>query len=166
STAGVLSGTPTTASTSNFSAKVTDSKGVSDTQALSLTINAAPSTTGNADMALTTFKATATSVTKGSAAGFNFVLKNNGNDVAKNARFVLPMPANTTWVSGGAAECVPSTTEVVCSFGDLAKGVSRNRYVYLRPAVAGSLTLNGKAVSDTGDSSTANNSKAVTLTVK
>ncbi|MDD5395342.1 MAG: hypothetical protein PHE17_20145, partial [Thiothrix sp.] len=165
STAGVLSGTPTTASTSNFSAKVTDSKGVSDTQALSLTINAAPPTTGNADMALTTFKATATSVTKGSAAGFNFVLKNNGNDVAKNARFVLPMPANTTWVSG-AAECVPSTGQVVCSFGNLTKGVSRNRYIYLRPTVAGSLALNGKAVSDTGDSSTANNSKAVTLTVK
>ena len=124
-----------------------------------------PPTTGNADMALTTFKATATSVTKGSSAGFNFVLKNNGNDVAKNARFVLPMPANTTWISG-AAECVPAAAEVVCSFGDLAKGVSRNRYIYLRPAVAGSLTLNGKAVSDTGDSSITNNSKTVTLTVK
>lgn len=166
STAGVIGGTPTTAGTSSFSVRVTDGKGLSDTQTLNLTIAAAPPATGNADMALTTFKATATSVNKGSAAGFNFVLKNNGNDLAKNARFVLPMPANTTWVSGGAVECVPSATEVVCSFGDLAKGVSRNRYLYLRPAVAGSLTLNGKAVSDTGDSSTANNSKTVTLTVK
>ena len=169
SAAGVISGTPSTSGTASFSVKVTDSKGLSDTQALSMTVAAAPPppppTTGNADMALTTFKATATSVTKGSSAGFNFVLKNNGNDVAKNARFVLPMPANTTWISG-AAECVPATAEVVCSFGDLAKGVSRNRYIYLRPAVAGSLTLNGKAVSDTGDSSMTNNSKTVTLTVK
>ncbi|MBJ6610620.1 MAG: cellulase family glycosylhydrolase [Candidatus Thiothrix moscowensis] len=165
SAAGVISGTPTTAGTASFSVKVTDDQGLSDIQALSLTIAAAPPVTGNADMALTTFKATATSVTKGSSAGFNFVLKNNGNDVAKNARFVLPMPANTTWISG-AAECVPAAAEVVCSFGDLAKGVSRNRYIYLRPAVAGSLTLNGKAVSDTGDSSITNNSKTVTLTVK
>lgn len=102
---------------------------------------------------------------KGSSAGFNFVLKNNGTDLAKNARFVLPMPANTAWVSG-AAECVPSASEVMCSFGDLAKGQSRNRYIYLRPTVAGSLTLNGNAVSDTGDSITTNNSKSVTLTVK
>jgi uncharacterized repeat protein (TIGR01451 family) len=116
-------------------------------------------------MALTTFKATTASVTKGSSAGFNFVLKNNGNDVAKNARFVLPMPANTTWVSGGA-ECIPSATEVVCSFGDLAKGQSRNRYIYLRPAVAGSLTVTGTTTSDTGDSNVTNNSKTITLTVK
>ncbi|MBU0656204.1 MAG: cellulase family glycosylhydrolase [Gammaproteobacteria bacterium] len=165
STAGVLSGTPTTAGTSSFSVKVTDGKNLSDTQTLGLAINAAPPATGNADMALTTFRATATKPKAGAAVGFNFVLKNNGKGVAKNARFVLPMPANTAWVSG-AAECVSSAAEVVCSFGDLAKGVSRNRYIYLRPAVAGKLTLNGKAVSDTGDSSTANNSKAVTLTVK
>jgi hypothetical protein len=166
STAGVISGTPTATGTTSFSVKVTDGKGLSDTQALSLVVNTAPPpATGNADMALTTFTATATSVTKGTAAGFNFVLKNNGNDVAKNARFALPMPANTTWVSG-AAECVPSATEVVCSFGDLAKGVSRNRYIYLRPATLGTLTFNGKAVSDTGDSVATNNSKTVTLTVK
>ncbi|MBU0656374.1 MAG: cellulase family glycosylhydrolase [Gammaproteobacteria bacterium] len=165
STAGVISGTPTTAGTASFSVKVTDGKSLSDTQALSLTIAATPPATGNADMALTTFRATSTKPKAGAAVGFNFVLKNNGKDLAKNARFVLPMPANTTWVSG-AAECVPSAMEVVCSFGDLAKGVSRNRYIYLRPAVAGSLTLNGKAVSDTGDSSTANNGKTVTLTVK
>ena len=167
SSSGLVSGTPSTAGTFAFTLKVSDSKGLSDTQALSITVAAAPPppATGNADMALTTFKATATSVNKGSAAGFNFVLQNNGNDLAKNARFVLPMPANTTWVSG-AAECVPSTVEVVCSFGDLAKGQSRNRYIYLRPAVAGSLTLTGEATSGTGDSNTTNNSKTVTLTVK
>lgn len=166
STAGIISGTPTAAGTASFNVEVTDGKGLSDTQALSLVVNTAPPpATGNADMALTTFKAIATSVKKGSSARFNFVLKNNGNDVAKNARFVLPMPANTTWVSG-PTECVPSTTEVVCSFGDLAKGVSRNRDIYLRPAVIGSYSLTGSTTSDTGDSNTGNNSKTVTLTVK
>lgn len=167
STAGVISGTPFTSGTASFSIQVTDSKGLSDMQALSITVATAPPppATGNADMALTTFTTTAASVNKGSSAGFNFVLKNNGTDLAKNARFVLPMPANTAWVSG-AAECVPSASEVMCSFGDLAKGQSRNRYIYLRPTVAGSLTLNGNAVSDTGDSITTNNSKSVTLTVK
>ena len=76
------------------------------------------------------------------------------------------MPVDTTLVTGGASECTASTTHMTCSFGDLAKGASRNRYIYLRPTVAGSLTLNGNAVSDTGDSITTNNSKAVTLTVK
>ncbi|QTR51580.1 cellulase family glycosylhydrolase [Candidatus Thiothrix anitrata] len=168
STVGVISGTPSTSGTASFSVQVTDSKGLSDTQALSITVATAPPpppASGNADMALTTFTATAVSVNKGNSAGFNFVLKNNGNDLAKNARFVLPMPANTTWVSG-AAECVPSTVEVVCSFGDLAKGQSRNRYIYLRPAVAGSLIVTGTTTSDTGDSNMANNSKTVTLTVK
>jgi uncharacterized repeat protein (TIGR01451 family) len=168
SSSGLVSGTPSTAGTFAFTLKVSDSKGLSDTQALSITVAAAPPpppATGNADMALTTFNATATSVTKGQAAGFNFVLKNNGNDVAKNARFVLPMPANTTWVSG-AAECVSSATQVTCSFGDLKKGESRNRYVYLRPAVAGNLTVMGTALSDTGDSLATNNSKTINLTVK
>ena len=166
SAAGVISGTPSASGTASFSVKVTDSKGLNDTQTLSMTIaTAPPPATGNADMALTTFNSTATSVNKGSSIGFNFVLKNNGNDLAKNARFVLPMPANTTWVSG-AAECVNSSVEVVCSFGDLAKGQSRNRYIYLRPAVAGSLTITGTATSNTGDNNTSNNSKTVTLPVK
>ena len=166
SAAGVISGTPTTAGTASFSVKVTDGKGLTDTQALSLVINAAPVVAGNADMALTAFTATATSVNKGSAAGFNFVLKNNGNDIAKNARFVLPMPANTTLTTGSASECTATATQVTCSFGNLSKGESRNRYVYLRPTVAGGYTLVGTANSDTGDNLTTNNSKTVTLMVK
>ena len=166
SAAGVISGTPTMAETASFSVKVTDGKGLTDTQALSLVINAAPVVAGNADMALTAFTATATSVNKGSAAGFNFVLKNNGNDIAKNARFVLPMPANTTLTTGSASECTATATQVTCSFGNLSKGESRNRYVYLRPTVAGGYTLVGTANSDTGDNLTTNNSKTVTLMVK
>jgi endoglucanase len=167
STAGIISGTPTTAGTASFSVKVTDSTGLFATKALSLVVNAAPPpATGNADMALTTFKATATSVKQGNTAGFNFVLQNNGNDVAKNARFVLSLPVNTTLASGSAAECVAATTEVVCSFGDLAKGVSRNRYIYLRPTVVGSYPLTGSATSDIGDNNTSNNNKTITLTVK
>jgi hypothetical protein len=38
----VLSGTPTTAGTSNFTVRVTDNVGATDTQALSLTVNAPP----------------------------------------------------------------------------------------------------------------------------
>ncbi|MBU0655975.1 MAG: cellulase family glycosylhydrolase [Gammaproteobacteria bacterium] len=168
SSGGLVSGTPSTAGTFTFTLKVSDSKGLSDTQSLSMTVTAAPPpppATGNADMALTKFKATSTKPKAGAALGFNFVLKNNGKDVAKNARFVLPMPANTIWVSG-AAECVPSTEEVVCSFGDLKKGQSRNRYIYLRPAVAGSLSLTAAVTSDTGDGKTGNNAKTVTLNVK
>ncbi|HRJ52820.1 MAG TPA: cellulase family glycosylhydrolase [Candidatus Thiothrix moscowensis] len=165
STAGIISGTPTTAGTASFSVKVTDSKGLSDTQTLSLTINAVPPVSGNADMALTLFKATKTSVTKGTAAEFSFTVKNNGTDTATNARFVLPLPANMTWVSG-ASECKTTTAQVTCSFGSLAKGVSRTRYIYLRPAVAGSHTLMGTATSDKGDSNLTNNSKTVTLTAQ
>jgi hypothetical protein len=43
--AGVLSGTPTTAGTSNFTVKVADAIGASATKAFALTINAAPSIT-------------------------------------------------------------------------------------------------------------------------
>lgn len=167
SAAGVISGTPTTAGTTSFSVKVTDGKGLSDTQALSLTINAAPPATGNADMALTVFKATKASVTKGTAAEFSFTVKNNGNDAASNARFVLPLPANMAWVKGGnGSECSATTTQVTCSFGSLAKGASRTRYLYLRPAVAGSYALTGTATSDKGDSNLSNNSVAITLTAQ
>ncbi|QLQ32823.1 MAG: cellulase family glycosylhydrolase [Candidatus Thiothrix singaporensis] len=162
---GTISGTPTTAGTFNFTLMVSDSAGASDTQPISMSIAAAPVLTGDADMALTRFRATKTTVNKGSAAEFNFVLLNNGNDVARNARFVLPMPPDTTWVSG-TAECTPSATEVVCSFGDLSKGTSRNRYIYLRPTVAGSLTVTGQALSDTGDSNPGNNSVSISLTVQ
>lgn len=161
---GTITGTPSVAGTSSFSLKVVDSNGASDTQSLTLTVLAA-ATAGNADMALTTFKATKTTVSKGTAAEFNLVLKNNGTDTAKNARFVLSLPPNMSWVSG-AAECTATSSEVKCNFGDLAKGVSRNRYIYLRPSVAGSYTLTGTAASDTGDSLMSNNSKTITLTAQ
>jgi hypothetical protein len=45
STAGVISGTPTTAGTASFTVKCTDSVSASSTKALSITINAAPSIT-------------------------------------------------------------------------------------------------------------------------
>jgi uncharacterized repeat protein (TIGR01451 family) len=167
SSAGIISGTPTTAGTSSFSVKVMDSNGLSDTQALSLTINATPPATGNADMALTVFKATKTTVTKGTSAEFSFTVKNNGNDAATNARFVLPLPANVAWVKGGnGSECSATTAQVICNFGELAKNSSRTRYIYLRPTVAGSYALNGAASSDKGDSNMTNNSKTVTLTAE
>ena len=167
SSVGIISGTPTTAGTSSFSVKVMDGNGLSDTQVLSLTINATPPATGNADMALTVFKATKTTVTKGTSAEFSFTVKNNGNDAATNARFVLPLPANVTWVKGGnGSECSATTAQVICNFGSLAKNSSRTRYIYLRPTVAGSHTLEGVASSDKGDSNMTNNSKTVTLTAQ
>lgn len=167
SSTGVISGTPTSAGTATFSVKVTDAKGVTDTQVLSLAIVAASPVSGNSDMALSSFKATKTSVTKGTAAEFSFVLQNNGNDTATNARFVLPLPANMAWVSGGnGSECSATTTQVTCNFGSLSKGTSRTRYLYLRPLVAGSYTLTGTATSDKGDSNLSNNSVTVTLTAQ
>lgn len=165
SSAGVISGTPTAAGTPSFSVKVTDSNGLTDTQALSLVINAAPPVTGNADMALTLFKATKTAVKTGVAAEFSFTIKNNGNDAATNARFSLPLPTGMVWVSG-AGECSAASGNVTCNFGNLAKSASRTRYIYLRPTVAGSHTLEGVASSDKGDSNMTNNSKTVTLTAQ
>lgn len=164
SSSGALTGTPTAAGTFSFSLAVMDSNGKSDSQAVNMTVVAAPVVAGNADMALTRFRATSSSVKLGVAAGFNFVLKNNGNDIAKNARFVLPIPSNMSWVSG-ASECSATATEVTCSFGDLAKGVSRNRYIYLRQSATGSYALTGSALSDTGDSLMSNNSVTVTQNV-
>ncbi|EIJ34364.1 cellulase family glycosylhydrolase [Thiothrix nivea] len=120
--------------------------------------------TSQADMALTTFRTTTSTPKVGKSVSFNFVIKNKGDDVATNARFVLPMPANMSWISG-ASECTPSATEITCSFGDLANGASRNRYIYLRPSVAGPYTLTGSALSDTDDGLMSNNSKAIDLTV-
>lgn len=165
--AGVISGTPTSAGAATFSVKVTDAKGATDTQALSLAIVAAPPVSGNADMALTAFKATKTSVTKGTAAEFSFTVRNNGNDTATNARFVLPLPANMAWISGGnGSECSATTTQVTCNFGNLSKGASRTRYLYLRPLVAASYTLTGTATSDKGDSNLSNNNATVTVTAQ
>jgi hypothetical protein len=51
SSAGAISGTPTTAGTSSFTVKVTDSASASSTKALSITINAAPSITTTSPLA-------------------------------------------------------------------------------------------------------------------
>lgn len=135
--------------------------GVSDTFS-STTIKASTNTV-SADMAMLTFRATSTPKV-GKALGFNFVIQNNGTGVAANARFVLPLPVNMSWVSG-PSECTSSVDEVTCSFGDLAKGISRNRYIYLRPSVKGPYTLTGSALSDTDDNLLTNNNKTVDLTV-
>ncbi|MEZ5452349.1 MAG: hypothetical protein R3E93_05950, partial [Thiothrix sp.] len=113
--------------------------------------------------AMLTFRVTSTPKV-GKALGFNFVIQNNGTGMAANARFVLPLPVNMSWVSG-PSECTSSVDEVTCSFGDLAKGVSRNRYIYLRPSVKGPYTLTGSALSDTDDNLLTNNNKTVDLTV-
>lgn len=57
STAGVISGTPTTAATSNFTVRVTDSIAQTDDQALSIVVSAAPSDPGDPalDSGLTRF---------------------------------------------------------------------------------------------------------------
>jgi uncharacterized repeat protein (TIGR01451 family) len=149
----------------SVASSVSDSNSANNQASDSVTVTAPPTTTANADLALTTFKASNISPSKGTAVGFNFVLINNGNNVASNTRFVLPLPSNMAWVSG-ASECSASSTQVTCSFGNLAKGVSRNRNVYLRPSVAGSVRVTANVLSDTADSNTANNSKSVTLTVK
>lgn len=164
SSSGEITGAPTTAGTFSFSLAVLDSNGKSDSQTVSMTVVAAPVVTSSADMALTRFIATSSSVQLGVAAGFNFVLKNSGNDIAKNARFVLPIPSGMSWVSG-ASECSATATEITCNFGDLANGASRDRYFYLRVAEAGQFTLTGSTVSDTDDDDTANNSVSVSMTV-
>lgn len=161
-TAGVISGVPSATAVASFTLKVTDGNGLTSTKALSLSVVSAPA--GNADMALTAFTTPAATVAKGAATGFSFTAKNNGASAAANARFELPLPVNMAWVSG-PTECTSSTTQVTCSFGSLAKGVSRTRIIYLRPATAGTVTLTGKAISDTADSVSTNDTASISLTV-
>jgi endoglucanase len=118
-----------------------------------------------ADLSLTRFRSTTATPRVGRAAGFQFILKNLGDDPAVNTRFVLPLPAGMSWVSG-PSECAVDGSEVVCSYGDLAKGVSRNRYLYLRPSVSGDTTLVGAVVSDTFDDDAGNNAVSVTINVR
>lgn len=166
--AGTLAGTPTLAGTANFTVRLTDSRGQADSQALALTIGAAPPPTGSqADMSLTVFKATKAVVTRGTAAEFSFTVKNLGSSTAGNARFVLPLPGGLAWVKGGSgSECQASTTQVTCSFGSLAGGASRTRYLYLRPATAGVYPLTGSALADATDPNPGNNSSSVSLTAQ
>ena len=117
-----------------------------------------------ADLVLTRFKSTTRTPRVGRAAGFQFILKNLGADPAVDTRFVVPIPAGMSWVSG-PSECSNDGAELVCSFGDLAAGASRNRYFYLRPAAAGGYTLDGSVVSDTSDTNAVNNGLAVSIEV-
>lgn len=135
-------------------------------QATAVVTVAEPPPSGDiADLALTRFKAASTSPRVGRAAELQLVVKNLGDDPAANTRFVLPLPAGMSWISG-PPECAANGSEVVCSFGELAKNVSRTRFLYLRPTVTGPLTLVGSAVSDTFDANGANNQITVNLTVR
>ncbi|MBV5276188.1 MAG: DUF11 domain-containing protein [Lamprocystis purpurea] len=132
---------------------------------VALTVAASPPPAGQtADLVLTQFKATSLTPKAGSAAEFIFIIKNLGTDAAANARFVLPLPAGLSWVSG-PAECSVAASEVVCSYGSLAKNASRTRYLYLRPAAAGAMVLTGSAQADTQDPVPGNNAKTLNLTV-
>jgi len=130
-----------------------------------LTVAAPPPPAGStADLVLTQFKASSLTPKTGSAAEFIFIIKNLGTDAAANTRFVLPLPAGLSWVSG-PAECSVAASAVVCSYGSLAKNASRTRYLYLRPAAAGAMVLTGSALADTQDPVPANNAKTLNLTV-
>ena len=122
-------------------------------------------TTGNADIALTTFMVSGRPMA-GAAFGLNFVLINNGPTTANNVRFTLPLPAGVTKAPGGAAECTAaSASQVICSFGTLTKGTSRNRVVYVRPAAKGAISFTGTAASNNPDVVTTNNAKTLAVTV-
>lgn len=163
---GIISGTPTATGIANFNVKLTDSKGSSVTQALRLFV-AAPSVTGNADIALTAFKPTSKKATTGKSTKFTFTIKNNGVDTANNVRFVLPLPDKMEWIKGGYRnECSATAEQVHCSLGKLEKKRSRTRYIYLKPLVVGSYTLTGTVVSDTGDGNLSNNSVTTTVTAQ
>lgn len=120
---------------------------------------------GSADMDLVKLRITSSTPRVGRALGFNFKLLNRGGDLAENVRYVMPLPTGFSWVSG-ASECGVTGSEVVCNFGDLASGASRNRYLYLRPSAAGAVTASGSALSDTADPNSANDSRSVQFNVQ
>jgi uncharacterized repeat protein (TIGR01451 family) len=160
---------PTTAGsfilTGTAGADTQDPNAANNSASLALIVTAPPPPAGqNADLVLTQFKATNLSPKAGSAAEFIFIIKNLGADAAANTRFVLPLPAGLNWVSG-PTECSVAASAVVCSYGSLAKGASRTRYLYLRPAAAGALALSGSAQADTQDPVPTNNAKTLNLTV-
>lgn len=142
---------------------VADGNAANNSTSASVTVSAP--TTGNADIALTTFKVSGTPKV-GAAFGFNFVLINNGPTTANNVTFTLPLPAGVTKATGGAAECTAASAgQIVCSFGSLTKGTSRNRYVYVKPAAKGAISFTGTAASNNPDSVPTNNANTLAVTV-
>lgn len=152
--------------TGSVSSDTQDPHSANNSARLTLTITAPPPPVKQtADLTLSRFKAATLTPKVGSAAQFSFVLKNLGASTAAKTRFVLPLPAGMSWISG-PSECRVAASQVVCTYGSLAKQASRTRYIYLRPAASGAISLTGRAESDTADPVPGNNAVTVNLNVQ
>jgi endoglucanase len=116
------------------------------------------------DLVLENWAADDSELTVNELLGVNLTIDNAGAEAATDVRFVLPLPTGIEWVSS-TADCVQSTTELVCDFGDLEAWSHINHHLYLRPTSVGTFTLSGNVQTSTGDANPSNNAASLTIQV-
>jgi uncharacterized repeat protein (TIGR01451 family) len=163
--ANVLQGT-------NLSATATASSATSDPNAANDAATATTAVIAQADIAMTAFTDSPDPVVAGTNLTYLVALINNGPSDAQNARFSLPLPTGTSFVSSStsAGGSCTNTSPVTCTWaGATAPTTSRNATIVVRvaPAVLQGTVLNATVTgaSDTTDPVPGNNSLSTSTAV-
>jgi uncharacterized repeat protein (TIGR01451 family) len=156
----------------NLSATATASSATTDPNAANNAATATTAVIAQADIAMTAFTDSPDPVTAGTNLTYQVAMINNGASDAQNARFSLPLPAGTSFVSAApsAGGNCTNVSPVTCTWaGATAPTVSRSAtiVVLVAPSVLQGTTLNATVTgsSDTTDPVAGNNTLATSTAV-
>ncbi len=155
-----------------LSATATASSGTNDPDPANNTATADTTVNTQADIAMTAFADTPDPVSAGTNLSYQVAMINNGLSDAQNARFSLPLPAGTSFVSAApsAGGSCTNTSPVTCTWaGATMPGTSRSATIValVAPSVLQGTTLNALVTgsSDTTDPVAGNNTLAASTAV-
>jgi large repetitive protein len=156
----------------NLSATATASSATTDPNAANNAATATTAVIAQADIAMTAFTDSPDPVTAGTNLTYQVAMINNGASDAQNARFSLPLPTGTSFVSAApsAGGNCTNVSPVTCTWaGATAPTVSRSAtiVVLVAPSVLQGTTLNATVTgsSDTTDPVAGNNTLATSTAV-
>jgi uncharacterized repeat protein (TIGR01451 family) len=157
---------------SNLSATATASSATTDPNAANDTATTMTAVQTQADIAMTAFTDSPDPVVAGTNLTYQVAMVNNGPSDAQNARFSLPLPTGTSFVSAApsAGGSCTNTSPVTCTWaGATAPTTSRSAtiVVLVAPSVLQGTTLNAvvTGTSDSTDPVAGNNSLATSTLV-
>jgi len=149
---GILSGTPTAASTFTFTVSATNGVG---TPATTTSLKIAVAALGTADLAVTVTGPA--SIKLGGTITYSLNISNAGPSTAAQVVGTLTLPPGTTFVSATPAVS-PVNGRVSWTQPSLSKGSAIHWKLTVKPATTGSYTSTGSASANSNDPNTANNS--------
>jgi uncharacterized repeat protein (TIGR01451 family) len=159
SSAGALTGMPTTPGTFSFTVTATDTS--SDSGSMTYTVPV----TSKADLAVSAAALSPQTVVIGSNLTCSITVTNLGPSPATGVTVSTLLPSGVSFVPASTG-CTADGSTVICDIGSLAAGAGAEISYVVTPSVAGTVSFTASVTGDQTDTNMVNNTLTFTGTVK